>query len=105
METVTDEVYSIDEIKRRLSSVFESEPVYKAVLFGSYAKGEATESSDVDIMIDSRGLLLNMNFYGVLHDITECLGKKVDLIEVTEIREDSPLYTEVHERGIMLYER
>ena len=59
-------VYSIDEIKTRLNPIFMSAPVYKAVLFGSYAKGNATENSDIDIVIDSRGELININFYGVL---------------------------------------
>ena len=40
-------VYTIDEISTKLASVFRGEPVYKAVLFGSYAKGCATENGDI----------------------------------------------------------
>ena len=96
---------TIEDIRTRLAAVFEAEPIFKAILFGSYARGEATEDSDVDIVIDSRGHLLNMNFYGVLHDITELLGKKVDLIELAEVREDSPILTELKERGVVLHEK
>jgi hypothetical protein len=99
------EMLTVEEIRSRLAVVFENEPIYKAILFGSYARDEATEDSDVDIVIDSRGDLLNMNFFGVLHDITELLGKKVDLIELAEVREDSPVLLELKERGVVLHEK
>jgi predicted nucleotidyltransferase len=88
-----------------LLPVFAAAPVYKAVLFGSYAKGQATEKSDVDIVIDSRGELVNINFYGVLEDVTETLKKPVDLIEVSEIRANSPITDALRREGVILYER
>ena len=88
-----------------LYPVFAAYPVYSATLFGSYAKGDATEQSDVDIVIDSRGQLLNMDFYGVLDEITECLGKPVDLFELSEIHKPSPVYTKIQQEGVRLYDR
>ena len=96
---------TVEEIRSKLIPLFEKEPIYKAILFGSYAAGNATEDSDVDIVIDSQGKLLNMDFFGVLHDITELLGKKVDLIELAEVRSDSPILSEIKERGVVLHER
>jgi predicted nucleotidyltransferase len=63
-------IYQINEIRAMLRPVFEAAPVYRAILFGSYAKGSQTDKSDIDIVIDSQGELLNMDFYGVLEDIT-----------------------------------
>ena len=96
---------TVEEIRSKLIPLFEAEPIYKAILFGSYAAGDATEESDVDIVIDSRGQLLNMDFFGVLHDITELLGKKVDLIEMADVRNDSPILYAIRERGIILHEK
>ena len=43
-------IYSIDEIKNMAKPVFKKNGNIKAAyLFGSYAKGQATDSSDVDI--------------------------------------------------------
>jgi predicted nucleotidyltransferase len=98
-------VYHLDEIRSRLKPVFDAAPVYRAVLFGSYAKGKATESSDIDIVIDSRGELINIGFYGVLEDITETLGKKVDLFEISEVKQNSPIYSEIQSEGVLLYDR
>jgi len=50
-------IYTVDDIKGMLNPIFSSAPIYKAVLFGSYAKGVATEASDIDIVIDSKGEL------------------------------------------------
>ncbi len=105
LEKNNSKIYSIFEIKNMLYPVFSSAPVYKATLFGSYAKGKADSLSDVDIVIDSHGELVNINFYGVLGDITDALGKKVDLLEVCEIEKDSSIYREIQKQGVVLYER
>jgi predicted nucleotidyltransferase len=97
-------VYEINEIRDRLYPVFSSEPVYRAILFGSYAKGEATENSDIDIVIDSRGELHGLRFYGVLDGLVEAVGKPVDLIEMSEIRPGASILEDVM-RGVVLYER
>ncbi len=98
-------IYQIDEIQSRLYPIFDSAPVYRAILFGSYAKGCATEQSDVDIVIDSRGQLLDFNFYGVLEDVTQSLDKRVDMIEISEIQKNSPLFEEIEKQGVILYDR
>jgi len=98
-------VYTRKEIKEKLEPIFKAAPIEKAILFGSYAKGLQTSSSDVDIIIDSNGKLLNIDFYGVLEDITECLDKRVDLIEISQICKDSPIYQIVEQEGVVLYDR
>jgi predicted nucleotidyltransferase len=98
-------IYDINEIKSRLQPVFDQAPVYRAVLFGSYAKGVATEQSDVDIVLDSRGQLHGLSFYGVLEDAVTALDKKIDMFEISEIRNDSPIMDEINRQGVVLYER
>ena len=98
-----ENIYNSEEIKEILYPVFLKNAVYKAVLFGSYAKGSATDRSDIDIVIDSKGELLNINFYGLLEDITEKLNKSIDLFEISEINEASPIYKAINEEGILLY--
>ncbi|MDL2294817.1 nucleotidyltransferase domain-containing protein [Ruminococcaceae bacterium OttesenSCG-928-D13] len=98
-------VYRIDEIRARLHPIFDSAPVHRAILFGSYAKGRATEQSDVDIVIDSKGELLDYNFYGVLEDVTESLGKRVDMFEISEVQVGSPIHEEILTQGVILFDR
>ena len=98
-------IYSINEIKTILFPIFETAPVYRAILFGSYAKGSPTDKSDIDIVIDSKGELLNIDFYGVLEDITTRLGKRVDLFEITELKNNTDMQSVVEKEGIVLYDR
>ena len=74
-------------------------------MFGSYAKNIPTEKSDIDLVIDSDGKLLNINFYSVLEDLVQGLGKKVDLFEISEIHDKSKIYDDIKKEGIVIYER
>jgi len=98
-------IYTIDEIKEKLLPIFESVPIKRAILFGSYARNEQTAKSDVDIVIDSEGKIRGLDFFGVLGDITDSLEKRVDLIEKYQIKEDSPFERTINSEGVILYER
>lgn len=98
-------IYQVNEIRAMLRPVFEAAPVYRAILFGSYAKGSPTDKSDIDIVIDSKGELLNMDFYGVLEDLTTQLGKHIDLFEITELKNNADMQSIVNREGIVLYDR
>jgi predicted nucleotidyltransferase len=97
----TEPIYDIAEIKRRLEPVFQASGVKSAVLFGSYAKGEAAVSSDIDIMVDSG--LRGLDFVGLIEYVREALGKNVDLIDIHYVDRDSPLEKEVTRTGISIY--
>lgn len=98
-------IYTLEEIKEILYPIFKTVSVYKAILFGSYAKGLATENSDIDIVVDSKGELLNIYFYELLEEIIEKLGKKIDLIEISEIEKNSLIYKEIEKEGVVVYEK
>ncbi len=96
---------SIESLRNKLTPIFIKEPIKKAILFGSYAKGNNTETSDIDIVIDSEGQLLGLDFFRVLDEIVNVLNIEVDLFEVSEIISGSPMDTTIHYEGITLYER
>ena len=95
---------TIENIKQVITGILIDEPVYQAVLFGSYAKGEANSESDIDLMIDSHGELRGLKFFGVLEKITMSLNKKVDLIEFCEIERGSKIEKTICKEGIILYD-
>ena len=89
-----------------IAKYFETQPVLKAWLFGSFARGEEKPWSDVDILFvpDRSGkpfTLLTMG--GMIVDLKELLGRDVDLIEDGSLR---PYAVESVERDKQLiYER
>ncbi len=99
------DIYKLNEIKDIVGKIFDNYEIKKAILFGSYAKNIPTEKSDIDLVIDSDGKLLNINFYSVLEDLVQGLGKKVDLFEISEIHDKSKIYDDIKKEGIVIYER
>ena len=98
---MSEKIYTIEELKKILKDILKNFAVKRAILFGSYAKNLATPTSDIDIVIDSEGKLLNINFYGLLEDLVQKLQKNIDLFEISEIQKDSRIYRE----GKRLYYR
>lgn len=102
---MSNKIYSIDELKTILAKILKDTVVEKAILFGSYAKNCPTKTSDIDLIIDSNGKLLNINFYGLLEELVEQLNKNIDLFEITEIQKDSDIYKNIQKEGVVLYEK
>ena len=101
-----ENLYTINEIKEKLLPIFNTLPIVeKAVLFGSYAKGKPTRQSDIDILIDSKGKMKGIDFFGVLENITEALNVPVDLIEASQVIEGGRAQREITETGVLIYER
>ena len=98
-------IYTIKQLQNLLLPIFAREPIYKAVLFGSYANGLATEKSDIDIVIDSQGKIRGIDFFGILEDVTSVLNKPVDLIEMSQVIEGGRVQKEILEKGIVIYEK
>lgn len=76
-------ILSIQEIKNKITPILSEYNVEYASLFGSYARGEATEDSDVDIFVHpgpNSKLKSILNASGMRLDMIEALGKSVDLI-------------------------
>lgn len=96
-------VYSIRELKNILHPVFAGFGVRRAVLFGSYAKGQATSRSDVDILVDSG--LRGLAFFGLLEGVASSLNVPVDLIDVTQIEKGSSIEMEIQQTGVPIYEQ
>ena len=65
-----------------IADYFKTQPVLKAWLFGSYARGEQTPLSDVDLLVkyDKDGISL-LKHCAMINDLEELLDCSVDLIE------------------------
>lgn len=66
-----------------IANYFKTQPVLKAWLFGSYARGEETPQSDVDILVvfdNENGNISLLKHIAIAYGLEDLLGKKVDLI-------------------------
>lgn len=72
-----------EQIKQTVTEYFKDKPVKKVYLFGSYARGEADESSDVDLslVISKDASVTYYTLARYLLDLEGTLKKKIDLVE------------------------
>jgi len=92
-------------IINKLQSFFPAYPVEKAWIFGSYARGEETRKSDIDIMVkfdENAGVSL-FDFIRIMNKLQDTLHKKVDLITEGGIRKTARESIEYDK--ILVYER
>lgn len=74
-------IISLDHIKQVVTEYFHRKPVKKVWLFGSYARGEAEENSDIDILVDiDYSVPVGLEYFGWRDELAEKLNKKVDIV-------------------------
>jgi predicted nucleotidyltransferase len=102
-------VYTIDEIAERIRPVAEKYNLPAVYLFGSYARGEADEKSDVDIMIDRTGTKVTgmWELGGVFLDMKDSLEKEIDMITTYGLCEsrDTRFRDSVEKEKVRIYAR
>ena len=79
--------------------------MYRVILFGSYAKSQATKHSDIDLVIDTDSKLRGFALLKLICRIQEKLQKDVDAFEKNEIIEKSKIDEEIKRTGVVVYEK
>lgn len=68
--------------------------VMEIALFGSFARGQATEESDIDLLVQFDGPATADGYFGVLFLIEDLFGRNVDLVTHKALREEFRPYVE-----------
>jgi len=77
----------------------------RVIVFGSYARGEQEESSDLDLIIDSGGKLKGKHLFSAIYRIDRLIPARTDIFELSEVVRPSQTYTAILREGITIYER
>ena len=97
---------TVTSILPKIREYLKSQPVRKAWLFGSFSRNEETEISDIDILVDfdeSKGVVSLFKMGGMLMDLSNIAGRKVDLVEVDGIMDFAK--ASIERDKILIYER
>ena len=92
---------TLDEIKRIVSPLAEQYGAQRIYLFGSCARGDMTDSSDIDLRID-KGNIKGFQLAGLLLDLEDSLGRPVDLVPTTSL--DQRFLDAIRDDEVLLYE-
>jgi predicted nucleotidyltransferase len=76
----------IRNIAEKIIPVLKKHEVKKAGLFGSIVRGEATEQSDVDLLVEAPKDISLLGFVHIMHELEDVLGRKVDLVEYSAVK-------------------
>lgn len=71
---------TIEKIQLLAPPVLQRYLITRAYIFGSYARGEQTHASDLDVLVDAPPSASLMDIVGLQQDLEDALGMKVDVV-------------------------
>ena len=100
------QVYSIDEIREIVAPIAKQHGVDKVFLFGSYARGDATPASDVDLCVDAPKLRGLFALGGLYADLEDALKKSIDVVTTGSLKynKDEAFLENLRKDRVLLYE-
>ncbi|KZX14077.1 nucleotidyltransferase family protein [Methanobrevibacter oralis] len=96
-------IYTIEEIKEKTIPIAKKYGIDSMSLFGSYARGEATENSDVDFYIDKGDIKGLLDYIGFVQDLEDIFNCHVDVVS-TGIQ-DKTFLALIKKDGVLIYEK
>ena len=96
---------SIEKLIPKIQDFFETQPINKAWLFGSCARGENRRNSDVDLLVqyDKDAKLSLLKIAQIMVDLEDVINKPVDLVEDGQLMWFA--VKSVNKDKILIYER
>ena len=93
--------YTIEEIKTVVEPIARKYGVERVYLFGSYARGDVTENSDIDLRVDKGSLKGMFALCGLYTEIEEALQTKVDVLTTGSLEND--FLHKIRKEEVLLY--
>ncbi len=99
---MNDHVFTFDNIVSLVKPVAEKYHVQEIYLFGSYARGEARDDSDIDFLVyGGEGFRLT-RIFALAEELREVLNKEVDVFEIHELDTESEFYNTVMKERLLV---
>ncbi len=98
---MSDDVYTIDELRGMILPLLDRYGLESASLFGSYARGEADAASDIDVLLFGGEDFDALGVFGVAERLHRASGKSVDVYEISELN-DGPFKDAVLRDAVVL---
>jgi predicted nucleotidyltransferase len=95
-------MYTVTDIQRIVAPIAACYGVERMTLFGSYARGENTSESDIDLRVD-KGQVRGLQMAFLLTDLEDALKIKVDLLSTSAL--DDAFLSSIRGEERLIYER
>ena len=81
-----DTVQILNILKAKKQDLQKRYPISELGLFGSYARGDYNEKSDIDILVDFNGRIDGFDYIRLAHELEDCFNFKIDLVSRNAIK-------------------
>ena len=95
-------IFTLENINRLVKPLADKYRVKEIYLFGSYARGEADENSDLDFLVYGGEDFKLTNIFSLGEELRETLKKKVDVFEINEINQGSDFYRTIMKEKVLV---
>ena len=102
-KTMAAKQYTIDELKKIIVPIAEKYQLAQVFLFGSFARGDYNEESDIDIRIEKGNLVGMFALCGFYTELEEALERKVNVLTASNLSEE--FLASIKKDEIVLYVR
>lgn len=99
---MSDSIYERENIRRIVKPIAEKYRIQNVYLFGSYARGEATYSSDLDFLVYGGEQFKRTMIFAFAEELRKALEKNVDVFEINEINENSDFYHTIMRERVLV---
>ncbi len=96
-------IYTIDDIRRIAAPVAAAHGVKSILLFGSYARGQATEQSDIDLRVESDRINDLFSWGSLYSDLQAAFQKNLDLITSKNL--EAGFLDRIRQDEVLIYEQ
>lgn len=101
-ETAVQEIYTQDSLISIINALLKKYRAEYAILFGSYARKEADNTSDIDLLVVGGAQFDPTDVFSLADDLHRETGKSVDVYELCEIDQQSEFYQTILREGVRI---
>ena len=94
--------YTIDEIREIVAALAARYGADRIYLFGSYARGEATAASDIDVIVVGGTNFRPRDIFAFGEELRQRTQKDVDAFEIREVNTGTPFYESIMREGVKI---
>lgn len=95
-------IYSLGEVADLLRPILSRYHARGASLFGSYARGQASADSDLDVIVHGGPEFRRTDVFSIAEDLFEATGKRVDVYDETEVSGDSDFARRARRESVVI---
>ena len=99
---MSEAVLSLNKIKEIVKPIALKYQVKEIYLFGSYARGEATDESDLDFLVFGCENFKYTMIFSLAEELREAFQKNVDVFEIHEVNQQSVFYDTIMKERLLV---